>query len=841
MRHCTQCGASTPDDARFCPGCGAPVATTAAGDPLLGKVIADRYLLVEKIGQGGSGTIYRGEHTTLRKRVAVKILHAQLSTDDTALERFRREATTVAELDNDHILQVLDFGRTDDNRLFFAMEYLEGETLTKVLERDKQLPIPRAIDILTQIAEALMEAHGLGYVHRDLRPRNVFLINKRGRADFVKLLDFGLAKLVLPNLEAKQTAMGMTFGDPRYMSPEQARGEALDRRSDIYSLGAIAYEVLTGAPPYTGSGTFEILQQHLDAPVPRVRDRRPDCPEWLDAAVQRALAKKPDGRFVTVLKLLESLRAQQPPAPADASEKAAHAKLSAERPVPAPAPASAPAVATPVVPSMGPPTRPRAAAVEQLPPSSPRETLAMTTLGQHGAADKKPKKETKKAESAAPEPAAPATVEPRRATPVPATSAAGSVEVAKTPTRAADAVNVPSVVVESSSQDKTVPAKMAPGEPAAPLPPPPAVESAAKKADSTGEWFSSDSQPMRTIPGAASYDDFDEVPRKNRGPIIIGAVAGGLTLVGIVVIALLPKPAHKPLHGEESGATAKQSASAQTAGVNPQPSGAAAQPSRVATPPSGTPVATASGAATQPSAAASATPPSGTAAAPSTPVAKPATPAPAVAAKAATPTEKPEKAPKPAAVATKSKESPPAKVEKPATRLAAAEKPSAHEPPAEKPAATDKHRHEKTPPGFKDPFAPDAPKPAAAHTGESAQAEFFIKLGRQKLNADELAAAAVNFNKAREYDAKSPDAIAGLGEVAFEQGDYAGAVVHLKQALRLAPNKPRYRILLGQTYYKLGRSREAVTEYKRALRLDPNNEEAQHSLEVAERKLQSGG
>ncbi|HEX9103174.1 MAG TPA: serine/threonine-protein kinase, partial [Polyangia bacterium] len=345
MRHCTQCGAATPDDARFCPRCGAPVIAPSANDPMIGKVVAERYKLVEKIGQGSSGAIYRGEHTTLHKKVAVKLLHAQLSTDDTALERFRREATTVAEIENEHILQVLDYGRSDDNRLFFAMEFLEGETLTKVIEREKRLPIDRALDILSQICEGLIEAHGLGYVHRDLRPRNVFLVNRRGRADFVKLLDFGLAKLILPDAEAKQTAMGMTFGDPRYMSPEQARGEALDRRSDIYSLGAIAFEMLTGSPPYTGSGTFEILQQHLDAPVPKVRDQRPDCPPWLDAAVQRALAKKPDGRFDTVAKVLEALRAEQQrpvaaaakPAPVAAPPPVESMGPTATQPLPAPA------------------------------------------------------------------------------------------------------------------------------------------------------------------------------------------------------------------------------------------------------------------------------------------------------------------------------------------------------------------------------------------------------------------------------------------------------------------------------------------------------------------------
>ncbi|HEY1586454.1 MAG TPA: serine/threonine-protein kinase, partial [Polyangia bacterium] len=361
MRHCTQCGAATPDDARFCPRCGAPVIAPSANDPMIGKVILDRYKLVEKIGQGGSGAIYRGEHTTLHKKVAVKLLHAQLSTDDTALERFRREATTVASLENEHILQVLDYGRTDDSRLFFAMEFLEGETLTKVVERERQLSIERSVDILTQICEGLIEAHGLGYVHRDLRPRNVYLVNKRGRADFVKLLDFGLAKLIVPDAEAKQTAMGMTFGDPRYMSPEQARGEPLDRRSDIYSLGAVAFEMLTGSPPYLGSGTFEILQQHLDAPVPKVRDRRPDCPPWLDAAVQKALAKKPVGRFDTVAVMLEALRTQPEKAPAP-------------KPV-----VTAPEPAPPVV-SMGPAEAPPATTQTAARTPSLKETQAMHTL-----------------------------------------------------------------------------------------------------------------------------------------------------------------------------------------------------------------------------------------------------------------------------------------------------------------------------------------------------------------------------------------------------------------------------------------------------------------------------
>ena len=833
MRHCTQCGAATPDDARFCPRCGAPVIALSAADPMIGKVISERYKLVEKIGQGGSGAIYRAEHATLHKRVAVKLLHAQLSTDDTALERFRREATTVGALENEHILQVLDYGRTDDGRLFFAMEFLEGETLTKVVEREKQLPIERTVDILSQMCEALIEAHGLGYVHRDLRPRNVFLVTKRGRADFVKLLDFGLAKLILPDAEAKQTAMGMTFGDPRYMSPEQARGETIDKRSDIYSLGAIAFEMLTGSPPYTGSGTFEILQQHLDAPVPKVRERRGDCPQWLDAAVQKALAKKPDGRFETVAALLDAIRTQ-PKAAATAGK----------------APVAAAPVAPAPVQSMGPASTPAPAATPAAAPRSPslKETQMLTTLA--------PKPRERKQTPAQP-------------------AASGSVEVTPPPSKMPDAANVPSVVVEGSSAEKTVPSVPAKLQPAttppapafeqlptterssaAPLPPPPAASETAhkRKADPTGEWFASDSQQNKTIAGPSYDDEFEDIPRTNRAPLIIGGVAGGLILVGAVVIALLPKAEHKPMRGEApaNAPVAEKAAPPVAAPATPPVAAPATPPSAVAatpapaTPPSAVaatptpqPSAVAAVPTPPPSAAAEkpiASPPSAVAQKPVAPppsavAQKPIAPPP-VAAMTPPPAEKP--VAKPAPVEKAAKEPPPARVEK--------AKPAPVEKPTRVASAAPVEKRKKGAPadGFKDPFAADAPKATAPSAGESAQAEFFVKLGRQKLNSSDLTAAAANFNKAREYDAKSSEAIAGLGEVAFEQGDYNGAAVHLKQALRLAPNRTRYLVLLGQAYYKLGKPKDAVVEYKKALRIDPNNQEAQHSLEVAERKLSGG-
>jgi serine/threonine protein kinase len=305
---CAGCHHSYDETALFCPNCGRPKARGADTDPLVGKVLGERFQIQELIGQGGSGTIYRAEHVTLRRKVAIKVLHTELSRDDLAVERFRREATTVAEIDNEHIVEIHDFGRTHDGRLYLAMELLEGETLDGVLARENQLSVERVADILIQVGEALMEAHAIGYVHRDLRPRNIYLAVRRGRANFVKLLDFGLAKLVETDAQAASTSLGMTFGDPRYMSPEQARGDRIDRRADIYQLGCVAYEMLTGSPPFTGSRVFDILTKQvteIPAPLPT---RRPGVPLWMEAAVTKMLAKDPENRFATTTRMVEALR-----------------------------------------------------------------------------------------------------------------------------------------------------------------------------------------------------------------------------------------------------------------------------------------------------------------------------------------------------------------------------------------------------------------------------------------------------------------------------------------------------------------------------------------------------
>jgi serine/threonine-protein kinase len=330
---CERCRAEVAVSSLFCPMCGHPRASAGA-DPLVGTLVAERYLLRHKIGQGGSGVIYRAEHVTLHRKVAVKLLHRELAVDDLAVERFRREATTVGEIDNEHIVEVLDFGRAADGRPFLVMELLTGETLQAVLRRDGPLAIDRALDVLTQVGEALMEAHAMGYVHRDLRPGNIFLAHKKGR-EFVKVLDFGLAKLVEREGEAATTSLGLTFGDPCYMSPEQARGDPVDRRSDIYALGVLAHEMLTGRPPFVGKKVFDVLQLHLEATPPAPSLARPEVPPWLDALVARALAKRAGDRFATVYRVIEAVRAGHDSG-AVLSDEAARSEPALEPPPPAP-------------------------------------------------------------------------------------------------------------------------------------------------------------------------------------------------------------------------------------------------------------------------------------------------------------------------------------------------------------------------------------------------------------------------------------------------------------------------------------------------------------------------
>jgi len=218
--------------------------------PLTGRMIQDRYLIKEKIGEGGMGVVYRAEHTLMRKELAVKVLLPEFSCLESVVRRFQREAQSASRLDHPNIVHINDFGRTSEGQLFLAQEYLPGQSLTAAIRREAPFPPARAVKIALQLCQALDHAHALGVVHRDLKPDNIRIATGRDGEDVVKILDFGLAKLSAADGESSLTAVGSVFGTPLYMSPEQTRGWPVDHRSDIYALGVLAYELACGRPPF---------------------------------------------------------------------------------------------------------------------------------------------------------------------------------------------------------------------------------------------------------------------------------------------------------------------------------------------------------------------------------------------------------------------------------------------------------------------------------------------------------------------------------------------------------------------------------------------------------------
>lgn len=307
---CAGCFAALPDDSQFCPRCGTPRAT--ATDPLLGQVLGDRYRLARLIGRGATGVVYEAEQMAIGRKLAVKVLAGAYLHDDLALERFRREAQSVGSLSNQHITQIIDFGRAPNGHLYFAMELLTGEPLKTRLIRQTHLSPELTRSIMEQIAEGLADAHAAGFVHRNLTSRNVFL-TREPDAPLVKLLDFGLSKLVDADARAASTSVGMTFGDPLYMSPEQARGERIDQRADLYQVGCLGFEMLTGATPFAGGHAFDVLSRHIRDSAPSLRALRPDIPEDLARIIDALLAKRPDDRPTTARDLLAMLQQRSRP------------------------------------------------------------------------------------------------------------------------------------------------------------------------------------------------------------------------------------------------------------------------------------------------------------------------------------------------------------------------------------------------------------------------------------------------------------------------------------------------------------------------------------------------
>jgi eukaryotic-like serine/threonine-protein kinase len=257
------------------------------------EVIADRYELEEMVGVGGMSRVYKAHDRSLERTVALKLLHEHYAEDGDYVERFRREARAVAQLSHPGIVTVIDRG-DDDGKPFIVFEYVEGENLHELLVRCGVLSIRQVLELGGEIARALAFAHEHGLVHRDVKPQNVILSGD-GRA---KVTDFGIARSL--DVEHGVTQTGTVMGTSSYISPEQARGERVEAASDIYSLGAVLFELLTGHPPFDGDNFVAVAMQHVSQPAPSILERRPDCPVRLARAVDRALAKQPEDRFPTM-------------------------------------------------------------------------------------------------------------------------------------------------------------------------------------------------------------------------------------------------------------------------------------------------------------------------------------------------------------------------------------------------------------------------------------------------------------------------------------------------------------------------------------------------------------
>lgn len=274
-----------------------------------GKVIASQFRISKLLGQGGMGSVYLAEQIEMGRQVVVKVMNpAQMGSADLE-ERFRREAKAVAQLNHPNVVQVYVFGRTDDGQLYLAMEFVAGHTLTQLLAERAPLPEARALRIMDQMCSALVEAHALGLIHRDLKPDNVMLTERHGTADYVKILDFGIAKM-LDSPDAKLTRTGAIFGTPQYMAPEQASSRPVDQRTDIYALGLILYEMIAGQMPFTAPTAIEYLMKHVTEPVlpPTRKVSGLVLLPRTEAIVMKCLAKAPEDRFQSVSELQREVR-----------------------------------------------------------------------------------------------------------------------------------------------------------------------------------------------------------------------------------------------------------------------------------------------------------------------------------------------------------------------------------------------------------------------------------------------------------------------------------------------------------------------------------------------------
>jgi len=314
LKFCPSCDQHFDDDLDLCPEHGLKLLRLldpdGAEDLLIGRTIEGRYEIDGRIGAGGMGAVYSATQAMVGRRVAIKVLKPDVANDVMAVKRFMQEARTASALSHPNTITIHDFGQTGDGLLYLVMEFVAGETLDAVSGRDGAMPPARAAHIVRQILNALQEAHGAGVVHRDLKPDNVLISPQAGNPDFLKVLDFGLAKVTGENAsEGGLTRTGQVFGTPAYMSPEQARGEVADARADLYAVGCILYELLSGRRPFEAEQPLALLVMHLQDPPPPFETLDPpvDVPAPLARVVMRAMEKAREARYATATEMLEDL------------------------------------------------------------------------------------------------------------------------------------------------------------------------------------------------------------------------------------------------------------------------------------------------------------------------------------------------------------------------------------------------------------------------------------------------------------------------------------------------------------------------------------------------------
>ncbi len=302
MKACPQCHIRYPEDAVFCFLDGATL--TSIQDPLIGTTIAGRYVIERVIGEGGMATVYGATHKLFDRPCAVKVMNAQMATDTTVRERFRREAKSAQSIAHPNVIEIFDQGETADGTPYIVMELLTGKMLAEIIEKSGRLAMQRAIPVMIQISRGIARAHDLGVVHRDLKPENIFVSARPDGSDLVKLLDFGIAR---SRGDSRLTNAGELFGTPQYLAPERIVGGETGPSVDLYALGVIFFEMTTGKLPFEASDPTTFLIKHMKEPPPKPRSLEPRIPEKLEALIMSLLEKDPKARPVDAHRIEQDL------------------------------------------------------------------------------------------------------------------------------------------------------------------------------------------------------------------------------------------------------------------------------------------------------------------------------------------------------------------------------------------------------------------------------------------------------------------------------------------------------------------------------------------------------